>query len=205
MDYKFEKGAFNEEQLELAIIELFKQQGFTYVHGDTIHRRYEDVLLVDDLLSFIKGKYADEDLTELELQKIVNKINLISATPLYSGNKETFLLTNEGFDLVRDDPSKVALHVDFIDYEEPSNNLFKVVNQYTVQGKRKRIPDFLVFVNGIPVCIWEFKSAIREDATIYTAWEQINKRYNRDIPKLMKYCFLSVISDGVNTKLASIF
>lgn len=205
MDYKFEKGTFNEEQLELAIIELFKQQGFTYVHGDTIHRRYEDVLLVDDLLLFIKDKYADEGLTELELQKIVNKINLISATPLYSGNKETFLLINEGFDLVRDDPSKVALHVDFIDYEEPSNNLFKVVNQYTVQGKRKRIPDFLVFVNGIPVCIWEFKSAIREDATIYTAWEQINKRYNRDIPKLMKYCFLSVISDGVNTKLASIF
>lgn len=205
MDYKFEKGTFNEEQLELAIIELFKQQGFTYVHGDTIHRRYEDVLLVDDLLSFIKNKYAGEGLTELELQKIVNKINLISATPLYSGNKETFLLLNEGFDLVRDDPLKVALHVDFIDYEEPSNNLFKVVNQYTVQGKRKRIPDFLVFVNGIPVCIWEFKSAIREDATIYTAWEQINKRYNRDIPKLMKYCFLSVISDGANTKLASIF
>ena len=205
MDYKFEKGTFNEEQLELAIIELFKQQGFTYVHGDTIHRRYEDVLLVDDLLSFIKNKYAGEGLTELELQKIVNKINLISATPLYSGNKETFLLINEGFDLVRDDPSKVALHVDFIDYDEPSNNLFKVVNQYTVQGKRKRIPDFLVFVNGIPVCIWEFKSAIREDATIYTAWEQINKRYNRDIPKLMKYCFLSVISDGANTKLASIF
>lgn len=205
MDYKFEKGTFNEEQLELAIIELFKQQGFTYVHGDTIHRRYEDVLLMDDLLSFIKDKYADEGLTEIELQKIVNKIKLISATPLYSGNKETLLLINEGFDLVRDDPSKVALHVDFIDYDEPSNNLFKVVNQYTVQGKRKRIPDFLVFVNGIPVCIWEFKSAIREDATIYTAWEQINKRYNRDIPKLMKYCLLSVISDGVNTKLASIF
>lgn len=205
MDYKFEKGTFNEEQLELAIIELFKQQGFTYVHGDTIHRRYEDVLLVDDLLSFIKDKYADEGLTEIELQKIVNKINLISATPLYSGNKETFLLINEGFDLVRDDPSKVALHVDFIDYEEPSNNLFKVVNQYNVQDKHLRRPDLLVFVNGIPVCIWEFKSAIKEDTTIYDAWEQINKRYNRDIPKLMKYCFLSVISDGANTKLASIF
>lgn len=205
MDYKFEKGTFNEEQLELAIIELFKQQGFTYVHGDTIHRRYEDVLLVDDLLSFIKDKYADEGLTEIELQKIVNKINLISATPLYSGNKETFLLINEGFDLVRDDPSKVALHVDFIDYEQPSNNLFKVVNQYNVQDKHLRRPDLLVFVNGIPVCIWEFKSAIKEDTTIYDAWEQINKRYNRDIPKLMKYCFLSVISDGANTKLASIF
>ncbi len=205
MDYKFEKGNFNEEQLELAIIELFKQQGFTYVHGDTIHRRYEDVLLVDDLLSFIKNKYADEGLTELELQKIINKINLISSNPLYAGNKETFLLVNEGFDLMRDDPSKVALHIDFIDYDIPANNLFKVVNQYNVQDKHLRRPDLLVFVNGIPVCIWEFKSAIKEDTTIHDAWKQINKRYNRDIPKLMKYCFLSVISDGANTKLASIF
>lgn len=205
MDYKFEKGNFNEEQLELAIIELFKQQGFTYVQGDTIHRRYEDVLLVDDLLSFIKNKYADEGLTELELQKIINKINLISSNPLYAGNKETFLLVNEGFDLMRDDPSKVALHIDFIDYDNPANNLFKVVNQYNVQDKHLRRPDLLVFVNGIPVCIWEFKSAIKEDTTIHDAWKQINKRYNRDIPKLMKYCFLSVISDGSNTKLASIF
>ena len=130
---------------------------------------------------------------------------MISATPLYAGNKETFLLVNEGFDLMRDDPTKVALHIDFIDYDNPANNFFKVINQYNVQDKHLRRPDLLIFVNGIPVCIWEFKSAIKEDTTIHDAWKQINKRYNRDIPRLMKYCFLSVISDGANTKLASIF
>ena len=62
-----------------------------------------------------------------------------------------------------------------------------------------------MFINGIPVTICEFKTAIEEDTTIYDAWEQITIRYCRDIPKLMRYCFLSVISDGANTRMGSIF
>lgn len=101
----------------------------------------------------------------------------------------------------RDDVSQVALHVEYIDYDHPENNIFKVVNQYSVQGQRLRRPDLLIFINGIPVTICEFKSAINEDTTVHDAWEQITIRYTRDIPRLMKYCFLSVISDGANTKL----
>lgn len=203
MDYFFEKGKFTEDQLEQAIIELFQLQGYTYVHGENIHRQYEDILLEDDLRTYLLGRY--KDLSDVELQKIINKIALIQASPLYLGNRETFWLVNEGFDLQRDDISKVALHIDYIDYDHPENNIFKVVNQYSVQGERLRRPDLLIFVNGIPVTICEFKPAINEDTTVHDAWEQITKRYTRDIPKLMKYCFLSVISDGANTKLGSIF
>ena len=203
MDYFFEKGKFTEDQLEQAIIELFQLQGYTYVHGENIHRQYEDILLEDDLRSYLLSQY--KDLSDVELKKIIQKIALIQSSPLYAGNRETFWLVNEGFDLQRDDISKVALHIDYIDYEHPQNNIFKVVNQYSVQGSRLRRPDLLIFINGIPVTICEFKSAINEDTTIHDAWEQITKRYTRDIPKLMKYCFLSVISDGANTRLGSIF
>lgn len=202
-DYFFEKGKFTEEQLEQAIIELFQLQGYTYVHGENIHRQYEDILLEDDLRSYLLSKY--NDLSDVELKKIIQKIALIQSSPLYAGNRETFWLVNEGFDLQRDDISKVALHIDYIDYEHLGNNIFKVVNQYSVQGTRLRRPDLLIFINGIPMTICEFKSAINEDTTIHDAWEQITKRYTRDIPKLMKYCFLSVISDGANTRLGSIF
>lgn len=205
MDYTFVKGQFTEAQLEETIITLFEQQEYTYVHGESIHRKYEDILLLEDLRAFMQARYAKDGLSELELQKIINRLQLISASPLYSGNRETFWLINEGVDLVRDDISKVALHVDYIDFDKPQNNIFKVVNQYSVQGERLRRPDLLVFINGIPIAICEFKSAINEDATVYDAWEQITIRYNRDIPKLMKYCFLSVISDGANTKMGSIF
>lgn len=203
MDYFFEKGKFTEDQFEQAIIELFQLQGYTYVHGEKIHRQYDDILLEDDLRSYLLSQY--KDLSDVELKKIIQKIALIQSSPLYAGNRETFWLVNEGFDLQRDDISKVALHIDYIDYEHPENNIFKVVNQYSVQGTRLRRPDLLIFINGIPVTICEFKSAINEDTTIHDAWEQITKRYTRDIPKLMKYCFLSVISDGANTRLGSIF
>jgi type I restriction enzyme, R subunit len=205
MDYIFEKGKFTEEELEKAIIALFEQQDYTYVNGEDIHRKYEDILLLDDLRNFITERYESENLTENELEKIINRISLIQSSPLYNGNRETFWLLNEGYNLVRDDISKVALHVDFIDFEKPKNNKFKIVNQYSVQGERLRRPDLLVFINGIPVAICEFKSAISEDTTVYDAWEQITIRYCRDVPKLMKYCFLSVISDGANTKMGSIF
>lgn len=205
MDYTFVKGQFTEAQLEEAIIALFKQQEYTYVHGERIHRKYDDILLLDDLRAFMQARYANDGLSDVELQKIVNRLQLIPSSPLYSGNRETFWLVNEGFDLVRDDVSKVALHIDYIDFDNPQNNIFKVVNQYSVQGERLRRPDLLVFINGIPIAICEFKSAINEDTTVYDAWEQITIRYNRDIPKLMKYCFLSVISDGANTKMGSIF
>ena len=205
MDYHFEKGKFTEAELEQAIIELFTVQGYTYVHGGNIHRQYEDILLLDDLRSFLTARYAAENLSDVEIQKIINKLNLINATPLYIGNREAFWLVNEGFDLIRDDISKIALHVDYIDFDHPENNIFKVVNQYSVQGEHLRRLDLLVFINGIPVAICEFKTAIEEDTTIYEAWEQITIRYCRDIPKLMRYCFLSVISDGANTRMGSIF
>lgn len=205
MDYFFEKGKFTEDELEKAIIMLFEQQGYTHVGGESIHRKYEDILLLDDLREFIFRKYSSKNISETEMKNIINHLSLIQSSQLYEGNKEAFYIINEGFDLIRDNINEVALHVDFIDFDEPDKNIFKVINQYSVQGERIRRPDLLVFINGIPIGICEFKTAIEEDATIYDAWEQITKRYNRDIPKLMKYCFISMISDGANTKMGSIF
>ena len=201
----FIKRKFAEAELENAIIELFQQQGYEYVHGEKIHRRYEDILLEADMIAFLQSHYASANLTDTEIKSIVNQLALVAATPLYEGNREIFWLVNEGYDLIREDPTKLAVHIDFVDYDHPENNIFKVVNQYSVQDEHLRRPDLLLFVNGIPVAIFEFKSAISEDTTIHDAWEQITVRYTRDIPKLMKYCLLSVISDGANTKLGSIF
>jgi len=203
MDINHLKNKFTEAELEASIIALFEEQGYTHIHGDTIHRKFEDILLEDDLRTFLSNTYAD--LTATETQKIISRLQNISATSLYENNRETFLLVNEGFNLQRDESGKNAIHINYIDFDTPKNNTFKVVNQYSVQGERLRRPDLLLFINGIPIAIFEFKTTIDENKTIYEAWEQIHIRYCRDIPKLMKYCFLSVISDGTNTKMGSIF
>lgn len=202
---EFIKGKFTEEQLENAIIQLFRDQGFGHINGEDIHRRFEDVLLEDEIKSYLQKRYVSERLTENEIGAAVNKLKSISDSPLYEGNRETYWLMNEGFDLPRDDASKPALHIEYIDFENLDNNDYKVVNQFTVTDRATRRPDMLVFVNGIPVAIFEFKTAIEEDTTIHDAWKQITVRYARDIPKLLKYCCLAVVSDGANTKLGTIF
>lgn len=209
MSLDFIKGQFTEEQLENGIISLFKEQGYTHILGGSLHRKLEDILLEEDMITFLNKKYSAEDLTEKEIGTIINNIKLISSEPLYLGNREAFWLVNEGFDLVREDTNKLHLHIDYIDFDDEKNktqnNIYKVINQYSVQDNHLRIPDMLVFINGIPVTIFEFKSAIKEDTTIADAWKQIHIRYTRDIPKILRYCFLSVISDGANTRLGSIF
>lgn len=205
MDFNFINGQFTEEQLERAIIDLFTAQDYVHVFGDNIHRKFEDILLEDDLRTFLSKKYTDETLTENEIQKIISRLKLIPSDPLYYGSRDAFWLINEGFDMQRDDASKIALHINYLDFNTLTNNSYKIINQFSVQGEHLRRPDMLLFINGIPIAIFEFKSAIKEDTTIFDAWKQIHKRYCRDIPKLMKYCFLSVITDGANTKLGSIF
>lgn len=198
-------GNFTEDQLEEAIMSLFCDQGYSKINGRKLHRHFEEVLLRDDLESFLCKRYADKALTEVELAKIIQRLNLISVSPLYEANRKAFRLVSEGFDFVRDDPELPAFHVDFIDFDDPGANTFKVVNQFAVQGEGLRRPDVLVFVNGIPVAIFEFKSAISEGATIHDAWEQITIRYARDIGRLLRYTFLAVISDGANTRMGSVF
>ncbi|GEM_PF-2071436 len=103
MDLNFVRGMFTEAELEAAIIDLFQKQDYNYVLGETIHRRFEEILLKDDLCSYLSAHYPD--LTTSETEKVIGRIENIPSAPLYQGNLETFLLVNEGFDLQRDNPA----------------------------------------------------------------------------------------------------
>ena len=147
IDLDFEKGRFTEAELESAIIELFADQGYEYVSGEEMHRQFDDVLIRDDLEAFLRARYLHEQFSDTEFRKIINRLELLSAPSLYETNRDVFRLVTEGFDFARDDVSKIAVHVDFIDFDHPERNIFKVVNQYSVQGERLRRPDLLVFIN----------------------------------------------------------
>ncbi|CAG9000603.1 MAG: hypothetical protein CENE_02603 [Candidatus Celerinatantimonas neptuna] len=90
----------------------------------------------------------------------------------------------------------------------PDGNRYHVVNQLKIEGLdgQHRIPDAILYINGLPLVVFEFKSAVREDeATIYHAWEQLCIRYRRDIPQLFVYNALCIVSDGVNNKMGNLF
>lgn len=195
---------FTENILEQAIIDLFIKQGYEYSFGPDLHRRAKDILFLDDLKSYLSDKY-NHSLTENETQKIINEIAFISSNPLFEGNREVFNKISNGFSIYREDSTEPNLFVELIDFKDFRNNKFRIINQYEIEDIELRIPDVLVFINGIPISIIEIKTAKDESVTIFDAWEQIHMRYARGIPELLKYNFVSVITDGVNTKLGTVF
>jgi len=198
---------FNEAALEQAIIDKFRDVGYAYVSGDDLHREMTDVLIEEDLRSFLASKYSSEGITNSEIDGVIRSIRFASPTPVYSANKKIFLRMVEGETLVREDNAAKDFHIRLIDFDTVDNkNIVKIVNQMTIKGPRAtRRPDAIVYVNGLPVVVMEFKSAIKEDTTIHDAYVQITTRYMRDIPELFKYNCFAVLSDGVNTKAGSIF
>lgn len=198
---------FNEHALEMSIMELFQQEGYIYTNGEEIHKEVSDVLLRDDLRAYLRGRYGEAGITPLEIERAVAKLTANVGFSLYENNLYTYRLMVEGFSLKRDDSSLPDLYVEPIDFGERclSNNIFRVVNQLEIKGTETRIPDGIVYVNGLPVVVLEFKSAVKEETTILDAYRQLTVRYRRDIPELFKYNAFVVISDGVNNKYGSLF
>ena len=196
---------FTEEKLELAFIELLENQGITYVFGKDIQRNQSEVLLEDDLKEYLKSRYKTENIRESEITQIVRKLQNYPASDLYDSNKAIMKLISDGFILKREKADDKDIYIEFINYEDVNSNNFKIVNQLEIMGYEKRIPDGILYINGIPLVVFEFKSAIREEATIHDAFIQLTTRYRRDIPELFKYNAFCVISDGVNNKSGSFF
>jgi type I restriction enzyme R subunit len=196
---------FTEEKLELAFIELLENQGITYVFGKDIQRNQSEVLLEDDLKEYLKNRYKTENIRESEITGIVRKLQNYPASDLYDSNKAIMKLISDGFILKREKADDKDIYIEFINYDDVNSNNFKIVNQLEIMGYEKRIPDGILYINGIPLVVFEFKSAIREEATIYDAFKQLTTRYRRDIPELFKYNAFCVISDGVNNKSGSFF
>jgi len=220
---------FTEEKLEKAFTELLGQEGFPHHLGITIIRKPEEVLIEEDLQNFLLMQYAGQGITVNEIKSIILQLKSLSSSDLYESNKTFLKMLSDGFILKREDRNQKDIYIQLVNYaglnkhrqpeadqlisiaaepEEqypPDNNIYKFVNQLEIVGTEKRIPDGIVYINGLPLVVFEFKSAIREEATIYDAFKQLTVRYRRDIPELFKYNAFCVISDGVNNKSGSFF
>lgn len=196
---------FTEESLERAVIELFETEDYNHQNGMYIHKEMSEVLLRDDIKTYLLDRYSDDEITNNEIESIIREMEVLPSSALYESNKAIIKKISDGFVFKRDDRSKKDLFIQLLDFETIENNLFKIVNQLEIQGYEKRIPDAIVYVNGLPLVVLEFKSAIKENTTIKNAYTQLTVRYRRDIPELFKYNVLCVISDGINNKSGSLF
>lgn len=202
------KGKYYESDYEEALIDLLVQQGWEYIHGGSISRNNREVLLIDDLTQYLQQRYADLQLSDIE--EIINRLRHVSGQTHFELLRNTYYLVRDGFRYTRNQDGE-TFDIEFVDFEaQYKNNIYRCVNQFEVGYGQKndiRIPDVLLFVNGIPLCVFELKNPTDFNATIADAYDQIHIRYKRDIPHLLRYAPLSCISDATvnNTKLGTTY
>lgn len=153
---------FDEEKLEEAILELFELDKYSYIKGDELTREKEEVLIKSDLRNFLFNRYESEEITYSEVDGIIKLLENMPSSTIYDSNKKIINMISEGFTIRREDSSKKDLFIQLIDFENVENNIFKIVNQMEIKQYHDRIPDAIVYVNGLPLVVFEFKSAIRE-------------------------------------------
>lgn len=199
-------GHFCESEYEYAFITFLEREGWQYLQGNKINRQSRmDVLYSDDLESFLSD--TNPDLLPDEIHSIMDSVRLVGAESDFATLHKVYGWMVYGVQFTPQ--SGLPRMVPLIDFENPRKNIFRCVNQFSVEyinngQKQTRRPDVLLFINGLPVCVMELKNPADANATIYDAWEQINIRYWRDIPHLLHYCPLACISDGVKTRLGTV-
>ena len=200
------QGRYCESDYENAFLALLEKAGWTYSAGNTIQRKSRhDVLIAADFMEFLRD--SSPQLTEEERTHIFDTVRLAGGESDFATLHKVYNWMVYGIQFVPQ--NGLPCMVPLIDFDDPSKNIFRAVNQFTIEytnngQKENRRPDVLLFVNGMPLCVIELKNPADANATIHDAWEQITIRYWRDIPHLLHYCPLACISDGVKTRLGTV-
>ena len=148
---------FYESEYEEALIDLLQQEGWDYTHGGNIRRNNRDILIYRDLRQYLQERYPALEANDLD--EIVSHLQHTGGQTHFDVLRNTYRLLRDGYRYTRHSDGEI-FDIEYIDFATPLDNRFRCVNQYEVgygmQGDR-RIPDVLLFVNGIPLCIFELR------------------------------------------------
>lgn len=194
---------YTEQSYENSVIELFQNMGYTHVYGPDIETRdfhcplYEDILL--DYIHRL-NKTAPEDAIQDALFKLKNidnndllQQNMVFMDYLQNGIPARYMENGEQRSTI----------IYLVDYKKPDNNSFIVANQWTFIENSEKRPDVLIFLNGIPVVLFELKSPSREETDASAAYRQI-KNYMKEIPTMFTYNAICVMSDLLESRAGTI-
>ena len=190
---------FNEETVENAIIEQFESLGYKYKYAPDLERDYKEVIYKEE---FYESLFRiNKDITQDIADEVYRKIRSFTNTELVQANYEFYKFLYGGVEVPIQGNRTYTAYL--LDKENIENNSFLVMNQYTVEEYKVKRPDLVIFLNGIPVVVFELKNAMKENTTIENAYNQI-KNYQQDIKSLFYYNAFNVICDGVNARIGTI-
>lgn len=200
-----------ENIIEQSAIEILQSQGWEYAYGKEISPEglfcerdsFSQIVLANRLRNAIVkiNPNIPKDAQESAVQKVLR----IASPDLLHNNEEFHQLLVEKVKVPYQENGYERSHeVALIDFEDPANNHFLVVNQYTIiENNQNKRPDVLLFVNGLPLIVIELKNAASENADIKSAYQQI-QTYKAIIPSLFTYNAICILSDGLECKAGSV-
>lgn len=200
-----------ENIIEQSAIEILQSHGWEYANGKEIspeglfceRESFSQVILLNRLRSAIAkiNPAIPLDAQEAAIQKVLR----IASPELLHNNEEFHRLLVEKVKIPYQQNGYERSHeIGLVDFDNPSNNQFLVVNQYTIiENNQNKRPDVLLFVNGLPLVVIELKNAASENAVIKSAYQQI-QTYKAIIPSLFTYNAICILSDGLECKAGSV-
>ncbi|RMF42138.1 MAG: type I restriction endonuclease subunit R [Deltaproteobacteria bacterium] len=201
----------SEDQLERLCLEWFQSIGYDYAcgydiapDGDRPERSdYRQIVLFDRLLERLK--VLNPHIPASTLEQVSCHIARPETPVLIQNNKAFHRQLLEGVKVEwKEDGEERHDYVQLIDFANPANNRFLVVNQYTITGsKGNRRPDVIVFINGLPLAVIELKNPADANADIWSAYQQL-QTYKEEIPDLFTFNEALVVSDGLNARVGSL-
>lgn len=194
---------YNENSYEKTLIELFKTElEYEYEFGPDIDRNYKEPLIEREVRDALR--MCNPEIEQAALDEAYNKIRHLEIGPLDLRNEQftNFLQNGVRVSYFKNGETKNA-HVNLIDYENMDNNNFLIVNQYTVEEFKKKRPDIILFVNGLPLVVIELKSPSRDETGASEGYIQL-RNYMLDIPCLFNYNQICVMSDLLISKAGTI-
>lgn len=200
-----------ENTIEEFTIKLLEHLGYKRIYAPNIapdserpeRQSYEDVLLTERLKNAIRR--INPNIPTHSLDEALKNVQRINSPELLANNETFHRMLTEGIKVsYQKEGNDRGDLVWLIDFEQPENNEFIVANQFTVieNGNNKR-PDVILFVNGLPLVVIELKNPTDENATIKSAYQQI-ETYKSIIPNLFTYNAFNIISDGLEAKAGSL-
>ena len=200
-----------ESAVEKFTVELLEKQGYDYYYGPDIapdgdtpaRQSFEDVLLLEKLKEAVAR--INPTIPADAREDAIKQLQRINSPELIANNETFHRMLTEGVKVTyRKDGEDRGDLVWLIDFNDPEKNDFAVVNQLTVvENNVNKRPDVVLFVNGLPLVVIELKNPADENATVHSAFKQL-QTYKQVIPTLFTYNGFLVVSDGLEAKAGSI-
>ncbi|MBU0698197.1 MAG: DEAD/DEAH box helicase, partial [Proteobacteria bacterium] len=205
------ENKITESEIETFAVDLLESSGYQYIYGpdiapdsDTPERSsFEDALLLERLQTAVRR--INPSLPAAVIEDAIKQIQRIHSPQLIANNETFHRLLTEGVKVSYQKDGKERGDLVWpVDFQNSENNDFVVCNQFTViENDVNKRPDVILFINGLPLVVIELKNPADENATVKSAFQQI-QTYKSAIPGLFTYNGITVISDGLEARAGTI-